>query len=211
MKLIVRIILGIVFTAGVALAAQASPLDEIQSDWARIKYRLAQAERADAYALLADRAHEFSRESEQSPEALIWEAIVLSSYAGEKGGLGALSRVKEARQLLEQAEAIDPSALGGSIYVSLGSLYYQVPGWPLGFGDDEKAEDFLTRALEINPDGIDANYFYGDFLYRQERYQEAAAAFEKALNAPDRPGRALADEGRRAEAREGLENALRAR
>lgn len=96
--------------------------------------------------------------------------------------------------------AIDPQALAGSAYTSLGSLYYQVPGWPIGFGDDEKAEKMLTQALAINPDGLDPNYFYGDFLQRQKRYEEARAALEKALAAKDRPGRELADKGRRAEA-----------
>lgn len=80
------------------------------------------------------------------------------------------------------------------------ALYYQVPGWPLGFGDDNKAEALLKKALAINPTGIDANYFYGDFLYRQGQYRAAAAALEKALHAPARPDRPLADEGRRKEA-----------
>ena len=58
----------------------------------------------------------------------------------------------------------------------------------------------LKQALAINPDGLDPNYFYGDFLQRQKRYEEARAALEKALAAKDRPGRELADKGRRAEA-----------
>jgi len=34
---------------------------------------------------------------------------------------------------------------------------------------------------------------------RQKRYSEARAALHKALQAPPRPGRELADEGRRAD------------
>ena len=111
--------------------------------------------------------------------------------------------------MLEQAESIDPEALNGSIYTSLGSLYYQVPGWPVGFGSDEQAEKYLKKALSINPDGIDPNYFYGDCLLEQRRYTEAARYLEKALQAPDRPDRALADEGRREEARARLALARR--
>ena len=48
-----------------------------------------------------------------------------------------------------------------------GFPYYQVPGWPVGFGDDEKAEQLLKQALAINPTGIDPNFFYGDFLLDQ--------------------------------------------
>ena len=39
------------------------------------------------------------------------------------------------RRALEQALAIDATALEGSAFTTLGSLYYQVPGWPIGFGD----------------------------------------------------------------------------
>ncbi|MBV2263899.1 MAG: tetratricopeptide repeat protein, partial [Thauera sp.] len=98
--------------------------------------------------------------------------------------------------------------LDGSAYTSLGGLYYQVPGWPLGFGDDAQAEKLLKQALAINPGGIDPNYFYGDFLSRQKRYAEARTALEKALAAPDRPGRESADAGRRAEARRLLEQVV---
>ncbi|MNN01373.1 hypothetical protein D3C81_1139900 [compost metagenome] len=75
-----------------------------------------------------------------------------------------------------------------------------MPGWPISFGDDKRAEQLLKQALSLNPDGIDANYFYGDFLLRQKRHAEAKVALEKALAAPPRPGREVADAGRRKEA-----------
>ena len=131
---------------------------------------------------------------------------MLSTYAGAKGGLGALGLVKQARASLEAALDIDPEALDGSAYTSLGSLYYQVPGWPLGFGDDGKARKYLQKSLAINPDGIDANYFFGDFLLDQGEPQRARIYLEKVLAAPDRPGRAVADQGRRAEAQARLNN-----
>ena len=95
-----------------------------------------------------------------------------------------------------------PKALDGSAYTSLGSLYYQVPGWPIGFGDDKKARELIATALTLNPDGIDPNYFLGDFLYRQRDYDGARKALERALKAPPRPDRPLGDEGRRREIQE---------
>ncbi|MBX3711770.1 MAG: tetratricopeptide repeat protein [Lysobacter sp.] len=106
---------------------------------------------------------------------------------------------RQARADFEQALKLDPDALDGSAYTSLGVLYYQVPGWPLGFGDDRKARELLRKGLKVNPDGIDPNYFYGDFLRDQGDWSGAAAALEKALAAPPRPGRELADQGRRKE------------
>lgn len=176
-------------------------LREIQGRWAEIRYQLPEKQREAAFAALAEQARAMVAGEPEAAEPHIWYGIVLSTWAGAKGGLGALDLVKQARQELEQALALDPRALDGSAYTSLGSLYYQVPGWPLGFGDDDKAEAMLRQALALNPDGIDPNYFYGDFLLRQERYAEAKAALEKALAAPDRPGRATADAGRREEAR----------
>jgi len=76
-------------------------------------------------------------------------------------------------------------------------------------GDDAKAETLLKQALALNPDGIDPNYFYGDFLQRNQRYAEAKVALEKALQAPDRPGRASADAGRRAEAQQLLAEVIK--
>ena len=62
-----------------------------------------------------------------------------------------------------------------------------MPGWPIGFGNDEKARELLDKALALNPDGIDPNYFLGDFLYRKGDYAAARQALDKALKAPARP------------------------
>ena len=179
-------------------------LSGIQQRWAEIQYQLPENERADAFAELSETAADFVTRFPQQAEPLIWQGIILSTYAGAKGGLGALKLVKQARDALEQALAIAPEALDGSAYTSLGSLYYQVPGWPLGFGDDDQAEAYLRKALALNPNGIDANYFYGDFLLRQGNPEEARQYLNLALTAPARPGRALADQGRRQEIQEKL-------
>ena len=70
----------------------------------------------------------------------------------------------------------------------------------MGCGDDKKARELLRKGLAVNPNGIDANYFQADFLRDQEDWKGAVAALQKALAAPARPGRELADSGRRKEA-----------
>jgi tetratricopeptide (TPR) repeat protein len=171
----------------------------LQQQWEQIKYRKPQAEQEKAFAALAQAAAAVRGRYADRAEPEIWYGIIVASHAGAKGGLGALSLAKEARQALEHALSIDPKALSGSAYTSLGSLYYQVPGWPIGFGNDDKARDMLDKALALNPDGIDSNYFMGDFLYRKGDYAAARQVLNKALKAPARPGRALADQGRRKE------------
>lgn len=173
----------------------------LQERWAEIRYRLPDDQQAKALAELGDEAERQLADHPDSAERLIWAGIVRSSQAGAEGGLGALGLVKQARRHLEAALAQDPLALEGSAYTSLGALYYQVPGWPLGFGDDDKAEWHLKRALAINPEGLDSLYFWGDYLHQQGRDDEARQALERALQAPPRPGRELADAGRREEVR----------
>ena len=117
-----------------------------------------------------------------------------------------MSLVKSARKDLERSIDIDGNALQGAASTTLGSLYYHVPGWPIGFGSDTKAEKYLRRGLEIAPEDIDANYFYADFLFQSGEYKAALQYSERALNAVPRPGRELDDEGRRAEIRTLIDN-----
>ncbi len=189
----------IMFYSVSALAGMSPDLLELSEAWAKIKYQMPKDQRLKAFESLNEKAAAMVEANPGKAEPLVWQAIILSTTAGEKGGLGALSLVKKAKKLLDRAEAIDPQVLDGSVYTSLGSLYYQVPGWPLGFGDDDKAESYLKKALAVNPEGMDPNYFYGDYLLQEKEYAEAAAAFEKALAAPAREGRPVADAGRREE------------
>jgi tetratricopeptide (TPR) repeat protein len=187
--------------------APADPLPAIQARWAEVRYQLPEGERVKAFDALVN---EIGRSQMHHPDDLrlqVWKGIVLASEAGAQGGLGALTLVKQAKAEFEAVIEKDGRVLDGSAYTSLGSLYYQVPGWPLGFGDEDTAAELLKQGLAIAPDGIDANYFYADYLLEQEDYAGAVAAFEKALAAPPRPGRETADAGRRAEIEQGLRKA----
>lgn len=185
--------------------AHAAPVDDavagLQREWEVIRYQTPASERGKYFETLAQKAHQVSTTYAGRSEPLVWEGIIVSSLAGEKGGLGALSLVKQAKALYEQAIAIDGQVLDGSAYGSLGVLYYKVPGWPLGFGDKAKAETLLKKALDINPTAIDANFFYGEFLIENKRKAEGISYLERALQAPARPGRQIADTGRREEIR----------
>lgn len=182
-----------------AIAGLDEDVRALQGEWEQIKYGRPAAEQEKAFESLAKSADAVRAKYAGRAEPQIWYGIIAASYAGARGGLGALSIVKQAKKALEQALALDAKALEGSAYTSLGSLYYQVPGWPIGFGDDDKARELLQKALALNPDGIDPNYFFGDFLYRKGDYEAARQVLEKALKARPRPERALADEGRRKE------------
>jgi tetratricopeptide (TPR) repeat protein len=190
-----------------AAGAVEDAVAEIQRDWEVVKYQTPAKEREKRFEALAAKARQVSEAYPGRSEPLVWEGIVVSSWAGEKGGLGALGLVKDAKALYERALGIAPEALDGSAYNSLGVLYYKVPGWPIGFGDKKKAEELLQSALKLNPKGIDPNFFYGEFLLEQKRPADALVYLDRALQAPARPGRQIADAGRREEARALIEKA----
>jgi len=202
-RLLFAATIAIALLAGPARAADAAfdaELLSLQQAWAKVNYETPAGDaREQAFDALEKRAEKFTQQHPDRAEALIWEGIIESSYAGAKGGLGALSLAKEARGNLEKAIKINPAALDGSAYTSLGTLYYKVPGFPVGFGDHDKAEKLLKRALELNPNGIDPNYFYAEFLYEEGKYAQALQHLDKAGKAAPRPGREVADKGRRAE------------
>ncbi|MEO3878986.1 hypothetical protein [Rheinheimera fenheensis] len=199
MKKITFLVLPLLFLQGMASADVMTDIKPLQQRWAEINYQLDEDKREQAFEQLLQQADQVVNSNTYKAEAYIWRGIIASSYAGAKGGLGALDLTKRSKADLEQALSIQPDALQGSAYTSLGVLYYKVPGWPVGFGSDKKAKQLLTKALEINPQGIDPNYFYAEFLTEERDYKAAMRYLELAKQAPARPDRPLADSGRKQE------------
>jgi tetratricopeptide (TPR) repeat protein len=200
-------VLAAMFVAALAAmpAALAEELEDallaLQQRWAQAMYATADADaRVDALAALTDEAAALAARHPERADPRIWEGIVLSTFAAERGGFPALRLAKQARERLEAALRIDPNALEGSAHTSLGALYLRVPRPPFGFGDQRQAAEHLLTALQQNPSGIDANFFYGEHLFLMRDHAGAVRHLEQALAAPPRPGRELADEGRRREA-----------
>lgn len=198
------VIFFMVFIASVLstnmLYADMNPeLAALQQRWAEVNYLLKGRSQVEAFNALVEDARRVTVAQSDNAEAWIWSGIIRSSYAGAKGGLGALSAAKAAKADFEMAMGIDAGALAGSAYTSLGVLYLNVPGWPVGFGDDDKGLELLKKGLELSPEGIDSNYFYAQYLYSEEDYQGAVRHLYRALHAPDRVGREIADQGRRGE------------
>lgn len=168
-------------------------VDKVEARWAHIHYNVAKEQQDAAYQQLLVELKVFQAQYPNQAELIIQQAIIVASNAENIDALSALQAVNEARDLLLQAIELDPNASAGAAYVTLGSLYYRVPGWPIAFGDDDKARVMLQKALTVNPDTIDANYFYGDFLVTQGKQQEAVTYFKRALAIPVRETQVFAD------------------
>ena len=197
--------------AGVASGARAAPADDsamkaavhhIDDEWARITYRVADKdEQLTEIKELANQAAQVVVQYPGRAEPLLWQGIVTSEEAGMASVFRQLGLAIAARRIFEHAEAIDPKGVNGAVQMSLGVLYYRVPGFPIGFGNDKLARTDLETALAVDPNGLDANFFYGDFLAEQGAYVQAKTVLDHALAAPVDAARPIWDAGRRAEVR----------
>lgn len=193
----------------------AASLDDaltgLRRDWEVARYQTPALERERHFEWLAQKAHQLAETYPQRSEPLVLEGLALDAWAGEKNLFSALGLYRQARRAFEQAIRLDARTLDGAALVGLGELYLHAPPWPLAFGDKAQAGDWLQQALALDPAGLDSNVGWADYLVATGRAPEAVAHLQRALEAPLRPGRQVADTGRREEARRLLERARAAR
>lgn len=168
-------------------------LQAIESEWATIYYTIPKSEQEIAYEALLVKVDQLATQFPGTSEPLFWKAVIIATNAELQDGFAALNAIHLSRDLLLAAIKLNPETANGSAYVTLATLYYMAPKWPIAFGDTKKAENLFQAALRINPNGIDTNYFYGDFLLAHDQPNEAQKYFEKALSAPSREEQLFAD------------------
>ena len=188
--------------AGIARASDNPALDDavrqVQAKWETIKFEVPEGDRqTDLMNALGKEADALVTHFPGRVEALIWDGVVTSERASMASPLTALGLAKRARDLLEQAYKIDPGVLDSGATTSLGVLYYRVPGFPIAFGDKARARQLLEQAVRLSPQGMDALYFYGDFLMSQNENAQAIVVFQRALKLPPQKDRPLWDKNRR--------------
>lgn len=186
--------------APLTASAYDGELFSLKNRWENTVTDMPANQRESTLRALASEAENIASQHPNEAEVLIWQGIVLASYARERGGLGALGTAGDARDVLERAIEIDPQGGNGSAYVTLGALYDRAPGRPLGFGNSNTAERMFQRALEIRPDGIDVNYYYAAFLKEEGNTQAAREHAERAVNGTARDSRKASDEALREDA-----------
>jgi len=172
----------------------------INDGWAHISYEVrGSSTQTKALDKLAAQAAQVVRRYPNQAEPLLWQGIVRSEQANRANMFHKLGLAKEARNILARAYALDPHAAKGGAAMSLGVLYYKVPGSPIGFGDKARAGKLLREALALDPNGLDANYFMGDYMLDAGNNAAARTYFQKALRAPHDADRPAWDAGRRRE------------
>ena len=194
-------VLSMISTASPSYAANdglAASVRHIQSEWERIKFTVPEgAQQTQLMNALGDEADKIAADNPNKVEAQIWDGIVTSERASLASAFSALGLAKRARDVLVTAYKLDPAALDAGATTSLGVLYYRVPGFPIGFGDKKQARQLLEEGTKLAPQGMDAWYFYGDFLMNEGEAPKAAAAFQHALAIPVKTDRPNWDKNRR--------------
>lgn len=176
----------------------AAEVHRLQSTWEAIKFGVPEGdEQTKEMDALGEDADAVAARFPDSVEVQIWDGIITSERASMASMFSALGLAKRARDILEHAYEAAPAKLDAGAPTSLGVLYYRVPAFPVGFGDKAKARQLLEQAVKLAPTGLDAWYFYGDFLYEQKEYSKAAEAFRHALSLPQHPDRPAWDKNRR--------------
>lgn len=181
-------------------------LSIIESEWVHAYYKTSKNQQDSAFSELEKKTEALCIQYPNESEPLFWKAVIIASHAELQDGFTALKSVNTAKDLLIEAIKRNPTTANGSAYVTLGTLYYMVPRWPIGFGDYEKAEQMFKAALKINPNAIDANYFYGDFLLSTNKPKEAQIFFENATKLSARHKQSFADQKLQEEAKLALMN-----
>lgn len=181
-------------------------IGKIEYQWATIYYAQNNSEQEKQYPALLKNITGLLKLYPESAELMIWQAITLSTNAAYEPPFTALDSINSAKRILETVIQKKPDALDGAAFVALGTLYYMTPGWPISFGDQIKAEKLLLTALELNPNGIDPNYFYGNYLLSKNEIDRASRYFNLALKSPIRQDQAYADQQLKNEALYALKN-----
>ena len=180
-----------------------SELLRLAHDWEHVKLQVSDRDDQERQmASLAQRAGQIAKQYENVPDPIVWIGIITSeqaSIANDNGSpIKALELAKRARDILEEVEKTNPETMDAGAPTTLGVLYDRVPGFPIGFGDKARARYYLQEAIRSAPNGLDANFFYGDFLYKHGEQSEAVRILERALTLPELSNRPIWDKSLRA-------------
>jgi len=183
MKKLIFVVFLLLFAQSAVSGSMDERVFEIEGSWADTREIEATPERKNIFLQLVNDITDVVVEFPSQAEPLILKSAILLTMAEDASSFVALGLVNEAKDLLQKAIGINPEASKGSALVTLGVLYYKVPSWPIAFGDNDEAETYLLKALEVDPEGIGSNYYYGEFLLEQGKKEQAVSFLNKALGA----------------------------
>lgn len=128
---------------------------------------------------------------------LMWYIANFSKY-GES--LGVVSSAKngladKVKLYTDKLIILNPKFNDGAGYKILGVINYKVPHIPLvlTWPSKIKAEEYLKKALAVNPKSISNLYYYAEFLSEVKRKEEAKIILKKVLETSPRKTNLIED------------------
>lgn len=203
-RVITVLLSAVLLAATPAYAEFKDELTDIQQRWAAARYNSNGAQRKSELRDLTLETDTLAKKYSDQPESYLWAGVIRGSLAEIYNNLSALTLVKEAKVNLEKSIELNPKAEDSYALGILGLMYSLTPGWPIAFGDDNKAQELLNRGLELSPGGMNINYFNAEYHFNKKEYKKALMYIEKAAQAtpPYPPEKSLAVSNRQREIHE---------
>lgn len=129
-------------------------------------------------------AQELYARTPNDTAAIYFMSLNLLLYSQSKGVLDTLFSLQKVKQYAERAHATDPRFLYSSPGIALGALYLFAPGFPVAFGDVDKAEAYLIEAAKNEPRNTTALAILGAVYAKKGETQKALEAFEAVRKVP---------------------------
>lgn len=152
-----------------------------------------------ALEVVLSHAAELQKRFPNRAEPLCWEGWTLIAQSEAMQGFGILDKREEAIAKLKAAVAIDQGVYNGAPYISLGNLHFlqSLFPFPLRHGGKDEARVFFRKALKMNPNGLEANSHYANFLIADGDFASALQHATLAANSPPLVDRGKADQSLR--------------
>lgn len=183
-------------------STQAIDTYPYEVQWSQCQYTIEKEQQPQCFTKLVEDLHQLHNQYPDNADIQALWGINIASLAGVSGLSKALKLIRQSKEVIEQALEMDPDALNGAPYVTLGAMYYRAPGWPLSFGDDEQAKRLLEKGVERNPNNSSTLYFYADYLASQGEKKKAVEILQRALSLPINTKYKIGDIGRREDIKE---------
>ncbi len=151
----------------------------VDLSWADLRARSLE-EKLAGYERGRDVARRAIALAPRSPEAHLWYAANLGRWAIAKGKLRAAFLLGTLQEEIQTILRLDPDNVAGLALA--GSFYLETPR--LMGGDLAKAEDYLRKALALDPHFTRARVELGRALLEQKRYGEAREELRRVLDEP---------------------------
>ncbi|MBL0010427.1 MAG: hypothetical protein IPP22_04195 [Nitrosomonas sp.] len=115
---------------------------------------------------------------------LFWKAVAMGKMAEDSGMVNALRMLRPMEKMLLKVVALDEKYENAGAHRALGRMYHKLPGFPVSFGNNQKALTHLKQAHELFPRDIMTRAFYAEVLYDEGRQAEARRHADFVLATP---------------------------